>query len=210
MKTMCRFSLTMPPKIVKMNFYYEILDVFMNAIDRIILRCMLTTVLIINLIIKGAELLREERQRPGSQFGEEIETHIKNGTIVPVQITCSLLKRAMESSGKDRFLIDGFPRNHDNLDGWNKEMSGVATVIRVLFFNCPEEVCVERCLSRGKTSGRTDDNEESLKKRIKTYNESTMLIIEHYRKLNLVSEINAGSSREAVFEDVKKVLNDLK
>lgn len=40
----------MPPKIVKMNFYYEILDVFMNAIDRIILRCMLTTVLIINLI----------------------------------------------------------------------------------------------------------------------------------------------------------------
>lgn len=160
--------------------------------------------------LSAGELLREERQRPGSQFGEEIETHIKNGTIVPVQITCSLLKRAMESSGKDRFLIDGFPRNHDNLDGWNKEMSGVATVIRVLFFNCPEEVCVERCLSRGKTSGRTDDNEESLKKRIKTYNESTMLIIEHYRKLNLVSEINAGSSREAVFEDVKKVLNDLK
>lgn len=160
--------------------------------------------------LSAGELLREERQRPGSQFGEEIETHIKNGTIVPVQITCSLLKRAMESSGKERFLIDGFPRNHDNLDGWNKEMSGVATVIRVLFFNCPEEVCVERCLSRGKTSGRTDDNEESLKKRIKTYNESTMLIIEHYRKLNLVSEINAGSSREAVFEDVKKVLNDLK
>lgn len=160
--------------------------------------------------LSAGELLREERQRPGSQFGEEIETHIKNGTIVPVQITCSLLKRAMESSGKDRFLIDGFPRNHDNLDGWNKEMSGVATVIRVLFFNCPEEVCVERCLSRGKTSGRTDDNEESLKKRIKTYNESTMLIIEHYRKLNLVSEINAGNSREAVFEDVKKVLNDLK
>lgn len=160
--------------------------------------------------LSAGELLREERQRPGSQFGEEIETHIKNGTIVPVQITCSLLKRAMESSGKERFLIDGFPRNQDNLDGWNKEMSGVATVIRVLFFNCPEEVCVERCLSRGKTSGRTDDNEESLKKRIKTYNESTMLIIEHHRKLNLVSEINAGSSREAVFEDVKKVLNDLK
>lgn len=160
--------------------------------------------------LSAGELLREERQRPGSQFGEEIETHIKNGTIVPVQITCSLLKRAMESSGKDRFLIDGFPRNHDNLDGWNKEMSGVATVIRVLFFNCPEEVCVERCLSRGKTSGRTDDNEESLKKRIKTYNESTMLIIEHHRKLNLVSEINAGNSPEAVFEDVKKVLNDLK
>lgn len=160
--------------------------------------------------LSAGDLLREERQRTGSQFGEEIDTHIKNGTIVPVQITCSLLKRAMESSGKDRFLIDGFPRNQDNLDGWNKEMSDVATVIRVLFFNCPEQVCVERCLSRGKTSGRTDDNEESLKKRIKTYNESTMLIIEHYRKLDLVSEINAGNSPDAVFEEVKKVLNGLK
>lgn len=160
--------------------------------------------------LSAGDLLREERQRSGSQFGEEIDTHIKNGTIVPVQITCSLLKRAMESSGKDRFLIDGFPRNQDNLDGWNKEMSDVATVIRVLFFNCPEQVCVERCLSRGKTSGRTDDNEESLKKRIKTYNESTMLIIEHYRKLDLVSEINAGNNPDAVFEDVKKVLNGLK
>lgn len=160
--------------------------------------------------LSAGDLLREERQRTGSQFGEEIDTHIKNGTIVPVQITCSLLKRAMESSGKDRFLIDGFPRNQDNLDGWNKEMSDVATVIRVLFFNCPEQVCVERCLSRGKTSGRTDDNEESLKKRIKTYNDSTMLIIEHYRKLDLVSEINAGNSPDAVFEDVKKVLNGLK
>lgn len=56
---------------------------------------------------------------------------------------CNLLilnLQAMESSGKDRFLIDGFPRNQDNLDGWNKEMSDVATVIRVLFFNCPEQV----------------------------------------------------------------------
>ncbi|XP_062617730.1 UMP-CMP kinase-like [Saccostrea cucullata] len=159
--------------------------------------------------LSAGDLLREERQRPGSQFGEEIEGHIKNGTIVPVQITCSLLKRAMEKSGKDRFLIDGFPRNRDNLDGWNKEMSDVAKVIRVLFFNCSEQVCVERCLSRGKTSGRTDDNEESLKKRIKTYTESTMEIIEQFRKLNLVSEIHAEKSPEEVFEEVKKVLNEL-
>lgn len=43
--------------------------------------------------LSAGDLLREERQRTGSQFGEEIDTHIKNGTIVPVQITCSLLKR---------------------------------------------------------------------------------------------------------------------
>ena len=68
------------------------------------------------------DLLREERAKEGSEFGELIESHIKNGTIVPVEITCSLLQRAMEKSDKNDFLIDGFPRNEDNLQGWNKQM----------------------------------------------------------------------------------------
>ena len=46
----------------------------------------------------------------------------------------------MENSGKKNFLIDGFPRNKDNLDGWNKAMEGVADVKMVLFFNCSEGV----------------------------------------------------------------------
>ena len=46
----------------------------------------------------------------------------------------------MELSKKQNFLIDGFPRNKDNLDGWNRVMNSVAVVRKVLFFNCPEEV----------------------------------------------------------------------
>ena len=57
------------------------------------------------------DLLRAERKTPGSQHGETIEHHIVNGTIVPVAITCSLLERAMTESGKNDFLIDGFPRD---------------------------------------------------------------------------------------------------
>lgn len=72
--------------------------------------------------LSAGDLLREERAKPGSQFGELIENHIKNGTIVPVEITCSLLVRAMDHSDNiyKRFLIDGFPRNQDNVEGWNK------------------------------------------------------------------------------------------
>lgn len=160
--------------------------------------------------LSAGDLLREERQRAGSQFGEEIEGHIRNGTIVPVQITCSLLRRAMEQSGKMDFLIDGFPRNKDNLDGWNEAMNGVATVKFVLFFNCSEQICVDRCLDRGKTSGRTDDNIESLKKRIQTYTTSTMPIIDHYRALNLVREINGEHSPEEVYASVKNAFDALK
>lgn len=160
--------------------------------------------------LSAGDLLREERQRPGSQYGEEIEGHIRNGTIVPVKITCSLLKRAMENSGKENFLIDGFPRNKDNLDGWDEEMKNVADVKMVLFFNCSEQVCVDRCLNRGKTSGRSDDNLESLRKRIHTYTNSTMPVIEHYRSLNLVRELNGEKKPDEVFKQVKAALAELK
>ncbi|XP_063413904.1 UMP-CMP kinase-like [Mytilus trossulus] len=157
--------------------------------------------------LSAGDLLRQERNRQGSQFGEEIQSHIKNGTIVPVEITCSLLRRAMETSeGKDTFLIDGFPRNQDNLEGWKKAMDEISVVKMVLFFNCSEEVCIQRCLSRGQTSGRADDNMESLKKRIHTYSNSTLPIIEYYRKLNLLKEISADKSTDEVFEEVKKAL----
>jgi len=46
----------------------------------------------------------------------------------------------MEDSGKQDFLIDGFPRNENNLQGWQKAMDDKTTVKFVLFFDCPEEV----------------------------------------------------------------------
>lgn len=159
--------------------------------------------------ISAGDLLRVERQKTDSQFREEIETHFKNGSIVPVEITCSLLRQAMDQSQKQNFLIDGFPRNKDNLDGWNRVMNSVARVQKVLFFNCPDDVCVNRCMDRGKTSGRTDDNMESLKKRITIYRESTMPIIEHYRSQNLVAELNANQTLDEVFAGVRKVFGGL-
>ena len=72
--------------------------------------------------LSAGDLLREERAKAGSELGDLIETHMRNGTIVPVEITCNLLEKAMQNSDnpKKRFLIDGFPRNQDNVDGWTK------------------------------------------------------------------------------------------
>lgn len=89
------------------------------------------------------------------------------------------------------YLIDGFPRNRDNLDGWNREMGDKTKVHFTLYLSCPLDLCVERCLHRGQ--GRTDDNEESIKKRIVTYNDQTFPIIQHYEKVNMVREIHADS-----------------
>lgn len=138
--------------------------------------------------LSAGDLLRQERDS-GSKDGDLIEDYIKNGKIVPVEITISLLRKAMERSATKKFLIDGFPRNENNLDGWEREMKDVCDVKFVLFFDCPEEVrertvsrppiittppslppqvCLERAMSRAQQSGamaRSDDNLESFKKR---------------------------------------------
>ncbi|KAI5634935.1 adenylate kinase domain-containing protein [Phthorimaea operculella] len=155
--------------------------------------------------LSAGDLLREERQRPGSEYGEMIEEKIRNGLIVPVEVTCSLLHKAMQKSGKSRFLIDGFPRNKDNLDGWEREMSDKTKLLFVLFFECSKDICTERCLGRGAAgSGRSDDNLESLQKRFQTYLNDTMPIIAHYDQQGLVRTVNAEKCPEDVFCCVKK------
>ncbi len=84
---------------------------------------------------------------------------------------------------------------------WNLKLN------KLTFF---EKICVERCLERGKASGRSDDNEETLAKRIKTYNESTLPIIQHFDTLSMVKRIDAAKSEDEVYAEVEKVLNELK
>ncbi|BES91588.1 Adenylate kinase [Nesidiocoris tenuis] len=154
--------------------------------------------------LSAGDLLREERNKQGTEYGELIETHIRNGTIVPVEITCALIERAMSQSGKEKFLIDGFPRNKNNLEGWQKNMESKVELLFVLFLSCSEDVCVQRCLKRGaEGSGRSDDNLESLQKRIQTYTNDTMPIIECYKEQNLVKTLDAGRSIDEVFSDIK-------
>lgn len=157
--------------------------------------------------LSAGDLLREERRREGSEYGALIEDNIKNGRIVPVEITCALLENAMnkttEATGNNKFLIDGFPRNEDNLQGWTRKMADKVQLLFVLFFDCSEDQCVQRCLKRGESSGRSDDNLESLKKRFNTYLNDTMAIVNHYKKQNLVKTIDAAPAPDEVFEKVK-------
>lgn len=151
--------------------------------------------------LSAGDLLREERNS-GSELAEMINTFIRDGKIVPAEVTVRLLRNAMEKSGAHKFLIDGFPRDINNLRVWTEQMDALVDVQFLLFLDCPEDVMMARLLERGKTSGRNDDNEESIKKRFKTYEESTRPIIEHFRKLGKVRSVDANRHIEHVFADV--------
>jgi UMP-CMP kinase len=77
-----------------------------------------------------------------------------------------------------------------------------------LFFDCPEETMRERLLDRGKTSGRADDNEESIKKRFRTFVETSMPVVEMFGSEGRVVKVNASEGPEDVYKKVQKGFNE--
>jgi UMP-CMP kinase len=156
--------------------------------------------------LSAGDLLRAEQDRPDSQFGGLIRTYIREGQIVPMEVTIKLLEKAMDAvlesksgegwgDGKGRFLIDGFPRKMDQALKFEED---VCTSSLVLFFTTDEETMLKRLLERGKTSGRDDDNMESIRKRFVTYKETTMPVIEHYEKFGKVAQIDSSPAVDEV------------
>lgn len=159
--------------------------------------------------LSAGDLLRAERTKGGT-LGTMISDYIKEGKIIPVEITIRLIKEAMDANIKEsrtKFLIDGFPRNEDNLSGWEKIMTGLCDVKFVLFLNCSAEVMEKRLL--GRNEGRADDNIASIRKRFKTYIESTMPIIQRFEKRGKVREIDAAQSVDAVSAAIAPLFTSL-
>jgi UMP-CMP kinase family protein len=158
--------------------------------------------------LSAGDLLRAER-KSGSANAELINKHIAEGSIVPVEITCSLIKNAMQTAmdedGRMFFLVDGFPRNQDNLDGWNATMSDFCEVAFVLFFDVSEEVMENRLLIRGKDGDRIDDNLETIRRRFQTFKNSTMPIVNHFAAQDKVRTVDGDADRESVYAQVSDI-----
>ncbi|RDX45460.1 UMP-CMP kinase [Lentinus brumalis] len=165
--------------------------------------------------LSAGDLLRAEQDREGSEYGEMIRKYIREGQIVPMEVTIKLLENAMRAAlaekrdgegwqdGKGRFLIDGFPRKMDQALKFDED---VCQSTMVLFFTTTEEEMLKRLLERSKTSGREDDNVESIKKRFRVYKEQTMPVIEHYSKEGKVATIDATASIEEVHQKAKEIV----
>ncbi|KAI1661517.1 uridylate kinase [Daldinia decipiens] len=170
--------------------------------------------------LSAGDLLRAEQNRPDSEFGDLIRHYIRNGLIVPMEVTIALLEAAMRQilDGPEpdaaaaaaprpnkggKFLIDGFPRK---LDQAIKFEEAVVPARFVLFYDCPEHEMERRLLERGKTSGREDDNAESIRKRFRTFVETSMPVVDYFEKQNRVVKVDAVRQPDQVFETTQKEL----
>ncbi|KAK0116043.1 hypothetical protein ONS95_013078 [Cadophora gregata] len=155
------------------------------------------------------DVLREEQEKPGSKWGELIRKNILEGVIGPPEMAVSLLEAAMtvkhKNEGVSVFLLDGFPRRIEHVKLFESTFGPPSTV---LFLDCPEEVMQNRILKRAKTSARVDDNIAIIQKRFKTFTETTMPVIEHFRSQNRVVQIDASKDTDAVHRDIQSMMEE--
>ncbi len=158
--------------------------------------------------LSTGDLLRDEVKNNGPN-ATKIDSVLKEGGLVSSELLVELIKAAFENHGmKGKFLLDGFPRSQGNVDAWNSVMKDSADVPCLLVFSCSEETMEKRLLKRGESSGRSDDNAETIKKRFQTFKTETEPIIAHYKKENKVVEISAEGNIDEVYEHTKKAIVD--
>ncbi|RCN50638.1 adenylate kinase [Ancylostoma caninum] len=156
--------------------------------------------------LSSGDLLREE-VKSGSPRGAQLTKIMEAGELVPLEVVLDLIKEAMlkeVAKGSKGFLIDGYPREVKQGEEFEKEIQEAKSVI---FFDAPDEILVERLMHRAKTSGRADDNMETIKKRLKTFTTATAPVVDHYEKKNKLVRIKAQGTVEEIFAEVVKHLD---
>ncbi len=148
------------------------------------------------------DLLRAE-QAKGGETAAVIDQFITAGQLVPNEIMVRLLKDSMEwitrTTGKNNFLLDGFPRSLNNMERWNEVFGREAECPKMLYFECPYPVLEQRILGRAEYSGRSDDNVESMKSRFDTFKAETLPTVEFFKSEGKCIEVDTSQDRQTVY-----------
>jgi len=152
--------------------------------------------------LSTGDLCRDEHQAGGPNAAT-IEESMTAGKLVPNEIIVTLLKNKMETvirtTGRNNFLLDGFPRSLSNLEAWNEIFGEQVELPEILYFECPYPILEQRILGRARYSGRSDDNVESLKLRFDTFKAETLPTVEYFKSKNKCIEVDTSQDRQAVY-----------
>ena len=161
--------------------------------------------------LSTGDLMRHE-VASGSELGQLIESYTSQGQLVPDDVTIQLLEKHIESLPADTkgLIFDGFPRTLNQAVQLERLMKkrGDKTAI-LIDINVPEDEIIRRLLERGKTSGRTDDNLETIKKRLVVYHEQTLPVDDYYELMDKYVRIQGLGTISGIFGRISRVLDKI-
>ena len=154
------------------------------------------------------DLLRQVVKEKKAEGWQQLESDMKEGKLISSERVLFYLKDAISKSTNKKILVDGYPRNQENMDVWDKVMKDAVDVRAALFFDCPAEEMKKRIL--GRKEGRADDNEKTIINRINIFDKETRPLAPIFEKQGILIRIDCNRTIKEIFEDIKKKLVELK
>lgn len=154
------------------------------------------------------ELLRKEIEEK-TELGVEADKYISKGNLVPDEMIIHVITNAIQKLDANckGIIFDGYPRTVKQAEELEKLMDGLGKSTTMLIdLKVPKRELINRLLIRGKTSGRSDDNLETIKKRLDVYENKTTPVNEFYQALNKYAAIDGHGTVEEVFARIKAKL----
>jgi adenylate kinase len=186
--------------------------------------------------ISTGDMFREEVKN-NTKLGQKANEYMQAGLLVPDELVIDMVvDRVSRKDCDNGYLLDGFPRSLIQANVFDTKVIGTSRDISlVINLTVDQELLISRienrrvCKNCGATYNlltlppkqegicdecggplyqRKDDNRETLEKRLESYRIETEPVLEHYRKLNLVHDVNASQSIEKVWFDIERVIDN--
>ena len=161
--------------------------------------------------ISTGDVLRSEIKN-GTELGRTAKQYIDQGQLIPDTLMISILASVYDGFGRGHkgVIFDGFPRTIPQAEALKQMLAERGDkVVAMLELDVPEDELMKRLILRGQQSGRADDKEETIKKRLDVYHAQTMPLIEWYKNEGLHHHINGLGELDRIFADICAVIDAL-
>lgn len=162
--------------------------------------------------ISTGDVLRDNIRR-GTELGQIAKGYIDQGQLVPDELIIDLLAQVLDENKenvKEGVIFDGFPRTIPQAEALEQLLADRGTQINaVVGLEVPEEELIRRILLRGQMSGRSDDNEDTARKRLETYHNQTSPLKAYYQEQGKYCAINGLGTIDGIFDLIKESLDNL-
>ena len=160
--------------------------------------------------ISTGDVLRAEIKN-GTELGKTAKGYIDQGQLIPDELMIDILASVFDSFKDSKGVIfDGFPRTIAQAEALQKMLAERGQDVSVMLdLEVPEDELMVRLIKRGKDSGRADDNEETIKKRLHVYHSQTSPLIDWYKNEKKYQHINGLGTMDGIFADICEAVDKL-
>ena len=156
--------------------------------------------------ISTGEVLRDQISR-GTELGKIADSFISGGNLIPDDLMISILGKVLDENADkvaNGVIFDGFPRTIDQTKALTTLLEERNMKLNVVIgLEVADEELTKRLIKRGQDSGRSDDNAETIKKRLDVYHNQTSPLRDFYINEGVYAAIEGNGSIADIFADIK-------